>query len=222
MDVIYEEISAETNKDRRNILKLIVDESKPAQAVKAAIQLGKQELAYYLCYKHFIQPSVDRRMRKDIIYSIKAYMKEHQKTTYEPYFVDIMNNIAPAINKLNPNFILSIYDRIENFDERMWDAMPEGLEKHLFWESSLILDRAQDYLRLEVSDKFRDMKYEPEYDTLPLPEKDAFMQTNQHTWRNKIINELGIRVGFKKSEITREHNKNMWEKSGKDNSNEFD
>ena len=48
-------------------------------------------------------------------------------------------------------FLESIYEKMENFDLLLWQAMPEGELKHQFWESSLVLARAQDIIKKQVS-----------------------------------------------------------------------
>lgn len=40
---------------------------------------------------------------------------------------------------------------MENFDHLMRDYMPEGELKHQFWESTLIMERAADIIKKDIS-----------------------------------------------------------------------
>lgn len=45
-------------------------------AVKSAIKLGKLELAYGICQKTVMEPLILERVRKDIVFVVKAYLVE--------------------------------------------------------------------------------------------------------------------------------------------------
>ena len=51
--------------------------------------------------------------------------------------------------------------------------------------------RGEQIVEMDISNKLKDMKYEPEYDTLPVRERDEFIKSREN-WRESLMNELGI------------------------------
>jgi hypothetical protein len=53
------------------------------------------------------------------------------------------------------------------------------------------MDRAQDLLKMDISNRLKSIKYEAEYESPPIP-KDAFIKRHPESWRQKLMGELGI------------------------------
>ncbi len=68
--------------------------------------------------------------------------------------------------------------------------MPFGEIKHDFWESTLLLDRAQELIKMDINGKLSQMAYEPEYEELPTNELKRIRENLD--WRNELIYRLGI------------------------------
>jgi hypothetical protein len=52
--------------------------------------------------------------------------------------------------------------------------------------------RGQELVEMDISNRLSTMKYEPEYDTLPVRERDEFISRNSENWRESLMAELGI------------------------------
>jgi hypothetical protein len=69
--------------------------------------------------------------------------------------------------------------------------------KFEYWRTSLAMDRGQELIKMDISNKLKTMQYEPEYDTEPVRERDEFVRANSHNWRDRLMEELGIIRPFK-------------------------
>ena len=58
-------------------------------------------------------------------------------------------------------FLKHISEKEESFDEIMKMYLPKGQGLFDYWEHSLMVDRAEDILRLRASGELEKMKYEP-------------------------------------------------------------
>ena len=61
--------------------------------------------------------------------------------------------------------------------------MPEGELKHQFWESTLIMERAADIIKKDISGELDNMIYEPEFEAIPKRKVKQF-QSNKLDWRS--------------------------------------
>jgi hypothetical protein len=52
--------------------------------------------------------------------------------------------------------------------------------------------RGQELVEMDISNRLSTMKYELEYDTLPVRERDEFISRNSENWRESLMAELGI------------------------------
>ena len=139
------------------------------------------------------------RMEKVIDYAVKAFIREHHKDHKEYSIHEIADGITmKMIKQLNLEggkganyFLESIYEKLENFDHLMWNAMPDGENKHNFWESTLILERAKDLIRKDISGELDNMAYEQEIEHIPKRQVKKFRPDLD--WRTELINGLGIK-----------------------------
>jgi hypothetical protein len=75
------------------------------------MKLGKLELAFYICYRHFMSFRILSRTRNDIVYAVHSLVLEANENKYEPFLDDIKQSIRPAVFSLNVKSIYEIYHK---------------------------------------------------------------------------------------------------------------
>lgn len=139
-----------------------------------------------------MEPLIKERMTKNIAMAVKAFLIE--ENTKEPIkdLDDYLERVDFCVLKFDDRFLRSVYERLDSFDELIWNYIPDKEERFEYWRTTLALDRGQELIKMDISNKLKSIQYEPEYDVVPPREKDAFIQDNSANWRDSLMQELGI------------------------------
>jgi hypothetical protein len=161
-------------------------------AIRSAIKLQKYEVALALCEKIIMEPLILERTGRDIALAVKLYLNEENVKEPIPEIEDLLENIDESIDDLPDEFLRSVYERRNSFDELIWNYVPPKKMKFEYWTTALALDRGQELIKMDINSKLKTMRYEPEYDHLPVREKDEFVKRAPKNWRSRLMAELGI------------------------------
>ena len=73
-------------------------------------------MAYGLCQKTIMEPLIIERVRKDIVYVVKAYLVEENTKMPIADLPNILESVEKSVLRLSNEFLRSIYDRCDSFD----------------------------------------------------------------------------------------------------------
>jgi hypothetical protein len=54
---------------------------------------------------------------------------------------------------------MSVYERCDSFDELIWNYVPAKKHKFEYWHTSLMFNRGQELVKMDIANKLKDMKY---------------------------------------------------------------
>ena len=86
-------------------------------------------------------------------------LQEEHKREFNTSLHDMIQGVKKSTMDLDRGFLKSVHEKEENFDELMKFYMPNGWGKFDYWEHSLMVDRAEDVLKLQTSGRLKKMKY---------------------------------------------------------------
>lgn len=161
-------------------------------AIKSAIKLKKYELALGLCEKIIMEPLIIERTSKNISMVIKSFLLEEHAKFHKPNIDDLLEQVDSATNELSDEYLRSVYDRCDSFDELIWRYTPRKDVKFLYWRTALAMSRGKQLVEMEANGKLSTMQYEPEYDELPVRPRDQFIAKEAGNWRESLMTELGL------------------------------
>lgn len=128
--------------------------------------------------------------------AVKSFLIEENAACKIPHIEDILEQVDKAAYRLPEDFLRSVYNRCDSFDELIWSYVPQESVKFVYWRTALAMDRGQELIRMDISGKLKNMQYEPEHDTLPVRERDEFIKGKGANWREDLMAELGIMRPF--------------------------
>lgn len=88
------------------------------------------------------------------------FLEEHTKEQIKN-IDDYIERIDMCAEKFSKEFLRSVYDRCDSFDELIWGYLPDKDERFEYWRTTLALDRGQELIKMDISNKLKSMKYEP-------------------------------------------------------------
>lgn len=107
-----------------------------------------------------MEPLIVERTTKNITFAVQKFLIDEHERERIPNFEDIIEHVPVSAENLEPEFLMSVHERCDSFDELIWNYVPPKTHKFEYWHTSLMFNRGQEIVKMDIANKLKDLKYE--------------------------------------------------------------